>query len=392
MRYPSGLLDRYRSLAFVVGHTALLLVELNLVLSIVFLLKEAYVRHQQRSAVPEAALRAVYPGMAVPEIQALLSETRHRPLVYEPFTGFRERHSVGKYVNVNEAGFRASTGREPWPPDRSKFNVFLFGGSTTFGYGVADDQTLASFLGERLSAARLTKEPCVYNFGRAAYYSDHERILFERLLTEGTAPDLAIFIDGLNDTLRDEPFFTQRLREIFDAFDHRSAYFLRGLFEELPMGRALAYLQRSASSPRLDRVVEAEPQTGRNQVEPGRVSKVVDRYLANKALIEAAAGPYGLSVAFVWQPLPVYKYDLAHHPFWKEGYALPRAVAAYTRMAELAKERDMGAQFLWCADMQEHLKEPLYVDPIHYSGRMADRLAALIARLLLERRLLPGVD
>jgi len=51
----------------------------------------------------------------------------------------------------------------------------------------------------------------VYNFGRAGYYSTQERILFEYFVAKGVKPDVAIFLDGLNDFFekeKDEPDFS----------------------------------------------------------------------------------------------------------------------------------------------------------------------------------------
>jgi hypothetical protein len=38
--------------------------------------------------------------------------------------------------------------------------------------------------------------------------------------------------------------------------------------------------------------------------------------------------------------------------------------------------------------MQENLKEPLYVDQVHYSAKLSKMLAAAVANLLLERNIL----
>src|SRR6185369_12207002 len=100
-------------------------------------------------------------------------------------------------VTVDPAGFRAGRDQRPWPPDPARFNVFVFGGSTTFGYGVADGDTIASQLQPLL--ARHGRDVAVYNFGRGYYYSTQERILYEQLLAGGFVPALAVFIDGLND-------------------------------------------------------------------------------------------------------------------------------------------------------------------------------------------------
>ena len=51
-------------------------------------------------------------------------------------------------------------------------------------------------------------------------------------------------------------------------------------------------------------------------------------------------------------------------------------------MAEFIKKNPLGDNFLWCADIQEDLNEPLYVDQIHYSAKMCKKLAAKICNLL----------
>ena len=45
----------------------------------------------------------------------------------------------------------------------------MYGGSATFGYGVTDYQTISEYLQKELS-----KDYCVYNHGKASYYSLQE--------------------------------------------------------------------------------------------------------------------------------------------------------------------------------------------------------------------------
>lgn len=380
----AGLAKRYTSFALIAGHAMLLFLGLNLLLRVIFRVGETIGGPPKT----QQALQVVYTGMNPREIAELLREARSQPIAYEPFTGFKEAPLSGKYVNVHEAGFRVSKGQGPWPPDPSKLNVFVFGGSTAFGHAVPDHETVASFLGERLSAMHLPKEPRIYNFGRGGYYSTLERLLFEKLLTEGARPELAIFIDGLNDARPRalEPPFSRRLRELFDAYERGPTIFFWGLLRQLPVGRAAADLLDRATAAVGSRATRGAAE-GEAESSPAPVSGVIHRYLTNKALIEQAAHRYSVRVAFVWQPVPEYKYDLRHHLFWSEGSRGRGAV--YERMRTVARERDLGRNFLWCADMQEDLEEPLYVDPIHYSGRMYEKIAALIARLLVERGLLP---
>ena len=163
-------------------------------------------------------LELIYQDMSFREINDLLKETWSRNYMYEPFIQFKERPYKGDYVNIDNNGFRYTKNQGPWPPQSDSINIFLFGGSTTFGYGVSDNQTVASYLQEYLNE-KLGQDVRVYNFGRGYYYSTQELFLYQQLLKSGFVPDFAIFIDGLNDfgfPNNDEPYFSDRLRKLFD--------------------------------------------------------------------------------------------------------------------------------------------------------------------------------
>ena len=198
------LVSFYRSLSVFIANTVVLIVLLNLAAALYL----RWLPSGERGA-PEAtdnpifrtygeSVYVAYPGWDRAEVDALLGETWNRPLTFHPYTVFQEGESSGRYVNVDRRGFRHVENRGPWPPDTMNFNIFLFGGSTVFGYGLPDDLTIAS----RLQSIVDEVDPRtvrVYNFGCAYYFSTQERILFENLLVTGFVPDLAIFIDGLND-------------------------------------------------------------------------------------------------------------------------------------------------------------------------------------------------
>jgi hypothetical protein len=133
------------------------------------------------------ALTALYPDLNGEEIKNLIAETRTGSSMFEfePFTQFRMRPFSGTYVKIDRNGFRLTKNQGPWPPNRNFLNVFMFGGSTTFGYGLPDHQTLASHLQDLLSDDGVRQEVKIYNFGRNGYYSTQERILFEKLLAAG---------------------------------------------------------------------------------------------------------------------------------------------------------------------------------------------------------------
>jgi hypothetical protein len=322
-------------------------------------------------------LGPVYPGLSEDEINLMLRETWGRPYAFESFTQFKERPYAGRYVTVHEAGFRQMPGQAAWPPEPGRWNVFVFGGSSTFGYGVRDQDTVVAHLQSRLERMGLPRPPALYNFGRGHYYSSQERVLFEKLLERGFRPDLALFIDGLNDfSFTDEPAFTPELSQCVDDGWRRQF----GMPVTPPGAKPAGFLSLAGVDAGHLGPVEME----------GAANAVIDRYLRNKRLIEGVGAAVGTATVFAWQPIPLYGYDLKSHPF--QGPELERhriAARGYELMAKRRGVERLGDDFLWCADIQAGITEPLYVDAVHYGDRLTDLLAAKIAAGLAPRWLPP---
>jgi hypothetical protein len=388
----------YVNVAILSFNTVLLLVLLNGALTIVFRFWDGWhftpwcpnflPDHPERVA-------TLFPGMSHAEFRALFEEYRFMYLDYAAFVEFRERAQSGRYVNVDAAGFRRVKDQAPWPPTKDNFNVFVFGGSTTFGVPFPDDQSIPSGLQECLHAEN--RRVAVYNFGHCFYFSSQERVLFETLLLDKFRPALAVFIDGLNECASppDDLFYTPRIRDWVAEVNNVDAGFHIAGFTRLPMFRAATtVLVRLQMVQR--RVSEAWPQpkeaAGRSPKvsEEGYYRLLMDRYLANKALIETLAKAQGVQTLFVWQPMPGHAFDLKHHPIpesdfrsvilWGEGYRI---------MDRHRKAGELGGNFLWLADIQPSLKIPLYVDRVHYTGAFNRILAERIAAHMIQTGLVP---
>jgi hypothetical protein len=405
---PEGAsLDRFRRFSQFYKNTALfllnavvLLVVVNVALFLLFLIRDQYVERKALRDIARLhespALKSVYPDMDAESIGQLLTETWSRPYAYEAMTQFKERPFVGRFVNVSEAGYRLSKNQGPWPPDRRRYNVFLFGGSTAFGYGVPDDQTIASYLQDHLRAAT-SREVYVYNFGRSSYISSQERVLLDELLLSGFVPDMALFVDGLNEfAFPNGPAETQRLTAVFDSEKHGVDRW--NWIGGLPMTRLARFVHRSVVSalsrgPQVDpRNVEPTAALDDDKYhDPDLIASVIERYLENKKQIEAVVQAYGTSAVFVWQPIPLYKYNLEYHLFATGDFGSNFfARYGYGYFERRVKQQPPGDNFLWCADMQESLAEPLYVDKVHYTAKMGRLFASTIGDQLVERGLLDG--
>lgn len=377
----------YKACALLTFNTVVAYVALNLLLAGFFRIRDA-VPQNPVSEKYGSALQQLYPEFDAATVAAILAENWQRPYIYADFTHFAERPFRGRFVNVSPAGFRHSAEQGPWPVADDHLNVFLFGGSTTFCYGLPDEQTLASRLQEALSADS-AKRVCVYNFGVGWYYSTQERLRLEQLLFQGHVPDVAIFVDGLNDFFRgrdNRPAFSDQLARAFEkvqAFDteqNPETFSRRSALSDLvikrtPVARLAGSLSRRLVPPSAP---PAEPVT------PAAIDRACDVYCHSKALLEHTCRHFGVMPVFVWQPVPGYKYDLRYHQF-----VTPDRFRGqhdfYVRMARRVEDQQLGDNFLWCADIQQTAQECLYVDSFHYSARMTRLLARAIVEQGRER-------
>jgi hypothetical protein len=336
----------------------------------------------------DAKYRPFYPRWPREEIAELNTETFEAlQLVYEPFAQFRHAALATRYVNLDPHGFRRGGDQGPWPPDPRNLNVFFFGGSTTLGVLLPDAATVPSQLQALLPRALGAGRPIrVYNFGRGYYFSSQERALFESLLVAGRRPDVAVFLDGLNDFYfgqTGEPALTPALQTCVAAPDAARPPLARALLAT-PLGRAAtalgARLRRTPPAPPVRALPFAD--------ETGSVAeRVIRRYAANATAMDAVGAANGVRVVRVWQPVPTYGYDLRFHRFAAEGFGRNAVtVDGYPAVARARAEGRLGPPGLvWCADIQRALHEPLYVDTIHYAPRMARRVAACIAKAMRRR-------
>ena len=114
---------------------------------------------------------------------------------YRPWVIWRRPAFAGTLIHVDAEGLRVTPGAQCGP---GAFTVFTFGGSTMWGTGAADGQTIAADLQERLRS-QLKRSICVRNFGETGYTSMQEIVQLMLRLRAGEHPDLVIFYDGVND-------------------------------------------------------------------------------------------------------------------------------------------------------------------------------------------------
>jgi hypothetical protein len=162
---------------------------------------------------------------------------------------------------------------------------------------------------------------------------------------------------------------------------------LREFVMSLPLTRALNALRGQTATRD-----STYPASAENPVGESILRQVIDRYYGFVRQVRSVANAYKVQPVFVWQPTPLYKYELKDHLFNPARLGCQiNNVPGYPLTKETVREKPLGSDFIWAADIQQDLHEPLYVDWFHYNAPMSRRLANFIVNAILDRRLLGPV-
>jgi hypothetical protein len=136
-------------------------------------------------------IRATYPvyeGISAEDAINIFTDYSGPQITYQPFTGWSRNNYQGKSVNViGEHHVRNSVNHKV---DNS---IWFFGGSTMWGTGSTDVQTIPSIF------AKTTGEK-VLNLGESGYLSFQEFTDLSVLLAQGFTPKKVVFYDGVNES------------------------------------------------------------------------------------------------------------------------------------------------------------------------------------------------
>lgn len=215
---------------------------------------------------------------------------------YRPYVVWRRAPYAGTTIAIDGEGRRRTYHSQCAP---GAYTVYMFGGSTLWGYGAPDWATIPSYLAEEY--ARHGRAACVENFGEFGWVGTQGVLELVLELKAGRRPDLVIAYDGCNDVLT--PLQSGRVdvhgdfREIKAWHDwHR--HLALGSFGWLGATNVAALAGRVAM--RLGRGGSG----WRTDAEPASLARrIVQDYVGSVDVVEALAGRHGFKAAFFWQPV-----------------------------------------------------------------------------------------
>lgn len=284
---------------------------------------------------------------------------------FEPYVHWRRNPFSGRFINVGEDSVRRT--RKPRLNDGAT-KVFMFGGSTLWGTGAPDDQTIPSYL-----QGMLGPDYDVYNYGDTAYVSAQELNLLLLLLSQGKVPGIVIFYDGVNDgyagayspAIPRDPH-NLRLRDrvekpLLVELLNRSNY--KSWFQRLATKKAFAAWDKKIA-PTI----------------PEHSLGVVDVYEAHIRQVKALAREYGFEAYFFWQP-NLFSLTRTHLNAYEEGVienASPTLVSSQQAVYEAAKKHFSGRQdehIHFLGNVFDDREEPIYSD-WHHVGPHGNEIIA----------------
>lgn len=214
---------------------------------------------------------------------------------YYPYVIWRSPGFKGELLNIDAHG-RRMTPDATCSPDALR--VYVFGGSSTWGWGAPDWGTVPAYLQQQLS--RQHAEPvCVVNYGENAFVSTQNVVQLLLLLDAGDVPDAVVFLDGVNDVLAASQ---NRVPLVHQNFEEIAA-----LFEE-PDPPLLTWVRDLHTVTLLQTLVRESglaATAGSSAIGPGPddlADAVARTYLNNYRIVSALAGSYGFRYYFFLQP------------------------------------------------------------------------------------------
>lgn len=299
---------------------------------------------------------------------------------WEPYVYWRRAPFVGEQFNIDQQGLRRT-----WTPHLRSPSpvVFMMGGSTIWGAGVSDDDTVPSKVA--LSLSQQGHDVRVVNYGESGWVSTQSLIALIRELHRGNVPDVVVFYDGINDTtsaLQEHaagtPQNESQRRKEFNLTRGSGASFLVAAMQKMEGLQKLVHaLGSDAAAPAYADNLPAE---------------IVSVYETNVRIVRLLAAEWGFDVLFYWHPVIFTKRSLSEHEERAQGFVLTTH-----RDLHLATNREITTsatlrntpEFRDVSGILDGRDEPLYLDFAHLSPEgnaiVAETIVADLVPVLKKR-------
>jgi len=367
----------------ILGITLFLLLLTETGFRLVYALKDRLGREQRpdRRVLSEGYGGATWPIQHYRELE--LIEDRWQPYVY-----FRQKPFRGETITVGPDGLRATWQPPPASgngsgPGRIEIKLLMLGGSSLWGFGARDFQSIPSLVARSLYDRGWRVE--LKNLAELGYVSTQEFVALYRELQAGYRPDVVVFYDGVNET-------TSALLEgaagLSTNETHRRTEFNLSQSPVRLVGALGASLLKDSGSYRFAQAVRlrlaGEPAASGPASSPEAIralsDAVVHYYQANVVSVEVLGRSFGFRPLFYWQAnvftkallVPVEQEEAARYawaePIFREVHG---RIGASNALRSDPAFRDLSGIF-------SDSRNLVFIDYCHTTESANERIAAAI--------------
>ena len=318
-----------------------------------------------------------------PWTQSFIADSAHitpRTVKYAPYVVWRRPEYKSATININSSGIRKTPGIDC---SKGSLKVFVFGGSSIWGTGSPDWDTIPAYLYRELSRVR-GGSICVVNFGESGWVSTQSMIALILELRNGNVPDVVMFYGGPNDMNaaleNGHPFAHQDLAKVRARFD-----------DEL----GLQTLPRMVT-PNIHRIVGQvvghAPDGASKTSDLETLAKHADEiYRNNERLIQALARSYGFQCHFFLEPSPVFGLKPLTQDERRSISRINQTTQSFLK--HFYKFASNGNQiendFTSLVDVFDSETSQIYIDATHMTPKGNERVARRMVEVLNQHNKLP---
>jgi hypothetical protein len=287
------------------------------------------------------------------------------------------RPFISHHLNIDTNGLRVGTPVDSAYKDKPPLIVWAFGGSTLFGWGVADDVSVPSLLQVELQKLLPDRQVQVVNFAVPIYNSSQEVALFMANLRD-SKPDMAFFFDGVNDL-----WFTLNANSQTPLVDPLAAVWENNTYAITHPQQEEGWLTLHQSFPPLRLAKSLNIPIGQqttfnapvqyamrgiyNDTHEEQLAAAVHNYVTNRQMADAIGTTLGVKTYFFLQP---YLTDPVDFPEFRSQIAEQTSMPNYYDISTLLN-----------GELPE--KRKALIDEFHYSDFASGIIASRLADILL---------
>ncbi|MFC1680202.1 hypothetical protein ACFL1S_00185 [Pseudomonadota bacterium] len=302
-----------------------------------------------------------------------------KSLLYTPYHLWRFPQADLSTISIGQDGFR-TTANPAKKYYKKKISLFVFGGSTAFGLSSPDELNIPSQLSKQLN----DKYPDIFfeisNFSGVGYLSDQEIIILVDLLKKNRIPDIAIFYDGVNDTLnkviREAPHMN------YNNFVDVS---------KRPSTVSFLWTRHATKSYVLKLINESKPNSKKNKERLRKnIVKMHREYKRNVEFVKSLAKQYGFRPYFYWQP-DLISTNKTLSTEERSNLELPERlnmIGGFKLTARYFQEHPLKYPFINITDAFNGIEESIFIDYCHVNAighrAIAQKMADEISKGHLE--------